>query len=104
MEQIQADRRSTAVRLAAVLGLLGALVIAWIASVWRWGDCHTGSADCDPGSAFQMWIAIAAILPFAVALVQASRSRGRPWRWLSLGVATCLLWGLVAFVALYDFG
>ena len=92
------------VRVASALGLLGSVFIAWVANVWRWADCHTGSAPCDPGSALQLWIAIAGVLPFVVAVVLAARSRGRPWRWLSVGVALYLLWGLVAFVSLYDFG
>jgi len=89
---------------AAALGLVASVAIALVSNIWRWADCHTESAPCGQGSLLQMYVAFADVLVFVVALVQAVRSRGRPWRWFWGGVAADLLWGLVGFLALYDFG
>jgi hypothetical protein len=90
-------RRSPWIFLLALASLAGALFAVWVAYVWRWVDCNNESWDtCSPAGAYQLYAAIAGLVPVAVMLIESFRRRGHPLVWLGVAAAVYVVWGVLA--------
>src|ERR671938_2092081 len=79
-----------------VLGLAtlaGALAAVWVAFVWRWVGCNNeADSTCSAVGGYQLYAALAGLVPVLVMLVEAFRRRGRPLVWFGVAAAVYVVW------------
>jgi hypothetical protein len=83
-----------------VLGLAslaGALAAVFVAFVWRWVDCNNeADSTCSAAGGYQLYAAVAGVVPVLVMLVEAFRRRGRPLVWFGVAAAVYAVWAGLA--------